>query len=426
MKKLMCILLYGLCFIHISGLNISAELGDINGDGDVDMADAILTLQILSGTEPSSPVDLTADVDIDGKIGLAEIIYLLRLITIVEPPYFAYVPNCGDGNVSVIDTATHTVIDTVEVPGTYLRGTVAACISSTQVYVLGDYISVINTLTNTVVENFTEFYPTSFLLALNPSGSYLYTTKRSESAINREEVVVIETATNTVATSIGPITRDPLSDSTQITDLVVGPLGNYVYVDGSDATLVSTDPYYQYEYASFIAVIDTNTNTLTRTFPFEWTPERMAVHPSGNFLYVLYSNLDTQERLMAVIDTSTDQIVVNVDLQHRPVQYLALHPDGTKIYGSQPSLHSPNWNPGEVVVINTSNYEIATSIEVGIQPNSLSVNPSGTRIFVVNENLTQDNGSVSVIDTSSNTVIDTLPIGKWPKAVSHQFIARGS
>lgn len=151
----------------------------------------------------------------------------------------------------------------------------------------------------------------------------------------------------------------------------------------------------------------------------------MAIHPSGNFLYVLYSNLDTQDRLMSVINTTTGQIVKNVDLEDRPVQYLAVHPKGTWVYGSHPSLHSSSFTAGEVVVIDTTNYEIKTSVEVGIQPNGLSVNPSGTRLYVVNEVLNQDTGSVSVIDTSTNTVIETVQMGKWPKAVSHQFIAKG-
>jgi len=399
-----------------------AEPGDVNGDTLVTLEDAILALQVsCSITMDSGSISLEADVNDDGKIGLVETIYALRQITLVEPSYFVYVPNVYDANVSVIDTVTNTVIETIAVPS-YPNGAVAALASSTRVYVQGGSLFVIDTLTNTIIESFEDFY--SGFLTLNQTGTYLYTTKTSASP-SKQDVVVINTATNTVEASIGPITADSESDYTSINDLVVGPSGRYVYVDGTDTTVVSTDPY-EFEYSGFIAVIDTDTNTVNKTLPFEWTPERMAVHPSGDFLYVLYANRDLLKRFMAVINTATDQIVENVDLEYRPIQYLAVHPNGTYVYGSQPSLHSSKWEPGLVVPIDTTTYEMKPAIEVGIQPNGLSVNPSGTRVYVVNEAQTQDNGSVSVIDTSTNTVIATVPIGKSPKAVSHQFIAKGS
>ena len=53
--------------------------GDLNGDGDVDLTDAILALQVLAGLNPDG-IHLSADVDGDGRIGLAEIIYILQNI----------------------------------------------------------------------------------------------------------------------------------------------------------------------------------------------------------------------------------------------------------------------------------------------------------------------------------------------------------
>ncbi len=51
--------------------------GDVNGDGRIDLADAILALQVLAGLNPDG-IHLSADVDGDGKIGLAEAIYILQ------------------------------------------------------------------------------------------------------------------------------------------------------------------------------------------------------------------------------------------------------------------------------------------------------------------------------------------------------------
>ncbi len=47
--------------------------GDVNGDGDVDMEDVILSLQVCIGKQ-----SVTEDVNGDDKIGIEEAIYVLR------------------------------------------------------------------------------------------------------------------------------------------------------------------------------------------------------------------------------------------------------------------------------------------------------------------------------------------------------------
>ena len=52
--------------------------GDINGDGNVDLTDALLALQVLAGLEPSTPVQKEADINKDDKIGLEEVFFILQ------------------------------------------------------------------------------------------------------------------------------------------------------------------------------------------------------------------------------------------------------------------------------------------------------------------------------------------------------------
>jgi len=56
------------------------EDGDANGNGVVDLTDLVLILQLLSGIDPQQPISLSADVDIDTKIGLAEAIYVMQKV----------------------------------------------------------------------------------------------------------------------------------------------------------------------------------------------------------------------------------------------------------------------------------------------------------------------------------------------------------
>ncbi len=67
----------GVLGIDLSGINILR--GDIDGNGLVDLADAILTLQILALQPPSGATpNLAADVNGDQKIGAPEVIYILQ------------------------------------------------------------------------------------------------------------------------------------------------------------------------------------------------------------------------------------------------------------------------------------------------------------------------------------------------------------
>jgi RHS repeat-associated protein len=55
-----------------------AAPGDINGDGKVDIADLVLALQICSGVEINTFVDVDADVNGDNRIGMVEASYILQ------------------------------------------------------------------------------------------------------------------------------------------------------------------------------------------------------------------------------------------------------------------------------------------------------------------------------------------------------------
>jgi hypothetical protein len=52
--------------------------GDANGDNVVDLNDAVITLQILSGISPQSTIFPSADIDGDLKISMAEAIYAIQ------------------------------------------------------------------------------------------------------------------------------------------------------------------------------------------------------------------------------------------------------------------------------------------------------------------------------------------------------------
>ena len=69
--------------IDAGGASLLAK-GDVNIDGNVDLSDAILCLQVVSGLMPGN-INPAADVNGDGKIGMAEALYALQKAAGIVP-----------------------------------------------------------------------------------------------------------------------------------------------------------------------------------------------------------------------------------------------------------------------------------------------------------------------------------------------------
>ena len=109
----------------------------------------------------------------------------------------AYVTNNNSNNVSVIDTATNTVVATVAV-GTQPFG-VAVNPAGTRAYVTNNNsnnVSVIDTATNTVIATVAVGNNPNGV-AVNPAGTRVYVTNYFS-----DNVSVIDTATNTVIATV--------------------------------------------------------------------------------------------------------------------------------------------------------------------------------------------------------------------------------
>lgn len=76
-----------------------------------------------------------------------------------------------------------------------------------------------------------------------------------------------------------------------------------------------------------------------------------------------------------------------------------VNPNGTKVYVANMD--------GTVSIIDTSTNNVIGTIEVGNYPYGIAVNPDGTKVYAAN----YGSNNVSVIDTSTNTVTATVPVG---------------
>jgi YVTN family beta-propeller protein len=86
---------------------------------------------------------------------------------------------------------------------------------------------------------------------------------------------------------------------------------------------------------------------------------------------------------------------------------VAVTPDGSKVYVAN---DVPN---GTVSVIDTATNTVSATVAVGRHPVGVAVKPDGSKIYVVNKG----NGNVSVID-ATNKVVATIDVGLAPFAVA--------
>jgi YVTN family beta-propeller protein len=96
---------------------------------------------------------------------------------------------------------------------------------------------------------------------------------------------------------------------------------------------------------------------------------------------------------------------------------------------AQPFAYVANYGSNSVSVINTATNGIVATVPVGINPDALAVTPDRARVYVVNQTACRDffqcefqfpppPSNVSVIDTATNAVIATVTVGHFPIGIA--------
>ncbi len=323
-----------------------------------------------------------------GLLGLVQVLGLLWMeLALTQAAPFAYITNEGRNEsgktVSIIDTATHSVIRTIYVEdhpygvAVHPAGSFAYVTHNTDKGIL----SVIDATNNSLLTTLTVGYITDGV-AVHPAGAFVYVVSRGIGTVS-----VIDTATFKVIATVG-VGSVPEG-------IAMHPEGSFAYVANSGSSTVS--------------VIDTATHTIAATVPVGSPPSGVAVHPAGSFVYVAqgFSNM------ISVIDTATHTVVATVGVGRNPFG-IAVHPAGTFVYVT-------NYSSNSVSVIDTATLKVVATIPVGTGPFGVAVHPAGTAVYVVNRGEFNKTGSVSIIDIATGTVITTIPVGVNPAAFG-QFV----
>jgi YVTN family beta-propeller protein len=202
------------------------------------------------------------------------------------------------------------------------------------------------------------------------------------------------------------------------TTIPVGGTGITISPDGGSA-------YVGGYYTGTVSVINIATNVVTDSIPVGVAPWDIAFTPDGKTAYV------TDEALNAVwvIDTATRAVVGSaIPLGTSEATEIAITPDGAFVYVVSICGNGPCFAPsavGTVSIINTTTNTVVKTIPVGYFPNGIAMAPTGAFAYIANQCADVScfsGGSVSVINTESQAITKIIPTGQFDS----QFITIAS
>ena len=258
--------------------------------------------------------------------------------------------NCTAGTVSVIDTATNSVIATTPVDRSpegiaISRDGASAYVAST----CDNTVSVIDTATNALAATIETHALTPSRIALTSDGAFAYTTTGTS-----HDVTVVDTATR-VAISTIPVGGCPYG-------IAIQPDGSFAYV----ANLAACPPVPPNVGPGSISVIDTASKTVVATtldFPFGF-PNFVAITPDGASAWVTNCDLG-----VCVIDTATNAVTATFATSTTSAYNLgiAFTKDGKSAYVACYGT------PSGACVIDTATHALTATIPVGGSPTDIAV-----------------------------------------------------
>ncbi|HXF82673.1 MAG TPA: YncE family protein, partial [bacterium] len=305
---------------------------------------------------------------------------------------FAYIPNSGSSNVTVLDLAAGSAPPaTVALPGASLPWGVALNRAGTRLYVTNfgnGAVYVLDTAAHPPVLVATiAVRPMPIAVAVNAAGTRVYV---SHQGFNTgAAVTVIDAATHAVLRTVDVGMRN--------TAIAVHPDGSRVYLATSSSVLVLD-----------AGRLESGAVDIQATVVATRRPYALAMNASGSRLYVSGQASGT----VAAIDTATNTLVAEGFVGISPVG-LALSPDERRLYVA-------NSGSGTLSVLDAITLQpAAVDVILGGAPSGVDVSADG-RIFVTNS--APGANIVWVIDPATFAV-STRTVGVSPVAFGN-FVQR--
>ncbi len=301
----------------------------------------------------------------------------------------AYVSNGADNTISVLDTGDNKVVETIR----GVSGRLTVMPDGQHLLVTGaGGITVIETRTFTVTSTFPDAVGG---LAVAPDGRWLY-------YHTRNEFRVIDPLNPTVALATVPVPD-------HVSHIVVASNGKRAYVMTHDGGMLPGS----------VHMIDARTDTLLTTLHAGSYPLGGIETPDGKYFYVLTGVYSTGAYRPSSgsscysfgsiqgFETETGNLVGKAG---GTVGGIAMMPDAKRAYVSR---YTGGCRSTHLAVLDTATSSIVGyPIGVGQSPGDVAVTPDGRHAYVVTDY------GVSVIDTATDSVVATVPVGNNPHRIA--------
>lgn len=252
----------------------------------------------------------------------------------------------------------------------------------TRLYV-SDYktsiISVINLDTNEITSTI-DIKSRPWSMVFNPSGTKLYVANHLANIIS-----VIDPATDEVTAEI-TVSKDPGA-------MVFHPNGTRIYMINNSVNTLT--------------IIDAESNNVLEAISVGKQPDRLTINSDGSRLYVT----NKEDKTVSIINTVTNRVIKNASVGYRNTPTVVTT-KGNKVYiGGTDSI----------LGLDTTRNRITSSFPVLNIGMSLLAHPTQNRLYLANILDT-----ISVINLDTSTVTDTIATGTDMGAVQIALSANGS
>lgn len=309
-----------------------------------------------------------------------------------------YVTNEDSGTISIISTATHSVIGEVPV-GTRPRG-VGIGADGERVYVaLSGSPKCPPTMPDEECEALTADKSKDGIGVIDARARAL--TRVLPGGSDPEEFDV-----NVAGTRLYVSNEDV--NQLSIVDLASGEVTHTVGVGGEpEGVRLSPDGgtvYVTSESDHAVTVVDAASGEVRGSIPVGWRPRDSVFSADGARAYVSNEHGGS----VAVVDVATSTVVETIMLPAGSLPMgLALAPDEKRLYVA-------NGRAGTVSVIDLTTSRLAARVQVGARPWGIGLTSDGKFLYTANG----PSDNVSVIDTDSLNVIATVRVGETPWGIA--------
>jgi YVTN family beta-propeller protein len=218
-----------------------------------------------------------------------------------------------------------------------------------------------------------------------------------------------------------------------------------------DISADGTRLYVANEDAAQVSVVDVKSGAIIGTAKVGDEPEGVAIRPDGKVVYVT----SEEEGEVAVIDTATRAVLKRIEVGHRP-RSIGFLPDGSRAFvtlendaalavvdsvrhefvhtlplGDQTASPKPrpmgiamrpdgsmfyvtSGSFGRLFFVDPAREQVAGSVEVGRRPWGVALLPDGRTLVTANG----PSNDVSIVDVMSQKVVKKIPVGERPWGIA--------